>query len=92
MGLASSADKRELAESLGADATVDSQSDDLRGAILAANDGKKVDAVLHMSGGDAFDAEFDGAGAARADGRLRQCVEGAARRQHRRADAGDRRR
>jgi NADPH2:quinone reductase len=58
IGLASSAEKRELVEGLGADATVDSQSDDLRAAILAANDGKKVDAVLHMSGGDAFDAEL----------------------------------
>jgi NADPH:quinone reductase len=58
IGLASSAAKRELVESLGADATVDSRSDDLRGAILAANDGDKVDAVLHMSGGDAFDAEL----------------------------------
>jgi NADPH2:quinone reductase len=58
IGLASSAEKRALAEGLGADATVDSQADDLRGAILAANDGRKVDAVLHMSGGDAFDAEL----------------------------------
>jgi NADPH2:quinone reductase len=58
IGLASSAEKRELVEGLGADATVDSQADDLRGAILDANDGKKVDAVLHMSGGDAFDAEL----------------------------------
>jgi NADPH:quinone reductase len=58
IGLASSAEKRELVESLGADATVDSRSEDLREAILAANDGKHVDAVLHMSGGDAFDAEF----------------------------------
>jgi NADPH:quinone reductase len=58
IGLASSAEKRELVESLGADATVDSKSDDLRAAILEANDGKKVDAVLHMSGGDAFDAEL----------------------------------
>jgi NADPH2:quinone reductase len=58
IGLASSAEKRELVEGLGADATVDSRSDDLRGAILAANDGAKVDAVLHMSGGDAFDAEL----------------------------------
>jgi NADPH2:quinone reductase len=58
IGLASSAAKRELVESLGADATVDSRSDDLRAAILAANDGQKVDAVLHMSGGDAFDAEL----------------------------------
>jgi NADPH2:quinone reductase len=58
IGLASSAEKRELVEGLGADATVDSQSDDLRAAILAANDGAKIDAVLHMSGGDAFDAEL----------------------------------
>jgi NADPH2:quinone reductase len=58
IGLASSEAKRELVAGLGADACVDSQADDLRGAILAANDGKKVDAVLHMSGGDAFDAEF----------------------------------
>jgi NADPH:quinone reductase len=58
IGLASSVEKRELVEGLGADATVDSQSDDLRAAILAANDGAKIDAVLHMSGGDAFDAEL----------------------------------
>ena len=51
IGMASSAEKRELVEGLGADATVDSQSSDLRGAILEANDGQKVDAVLHMSGG-----------------------------------------
>ncbi|HVT00146.1 MAG TPA: zinc-binding dehydrogenase [Solirubrobacterales bacterium] len=58
IGLASSAAKRELVEGLGADATVDSRGEDLRAAILAANDGRKVDAVLHMSGGDAFDAEL----------------------------------
>jgi NADPH2:quinone reductase len=58
IGLASSAEKRELVEGLGADATVDSRADDLRAAILEANGGEKVDAVLHMSGGDAFDAEL----------------------------------
>jgi NADPH:quinone reductase len=58
IGLASSGEKRELVEGLGADATVDSRSDDLRAAILAANDGQRVDAVLHMSGGEAFDAEL----------------------------------
>jgi NADPH2:quinone reductase len=58
IGLASSAEKRELVESLGADATVDSRSEDLYAALLEANDGEKVDAVLHMSGGDAFDAEL----------------------------------
>ncbi|MBS1885387.1 MAG: zinc-binding dehydrogenase [Actinobacteria bacterium] len=58
IGMASSAAKRELVEGLGADATVDSGADDLRAAILAANGGHKVDAVLHMSGGDAFEAEL----------------------------------
>ena len=58
IGLASSDEKRALVEELGADATVDSRGVDLKEAILAANDGQRVDAVLHMSGGDAFDAEF----------------------------------
>ncbi|HEX8689506.1 MAG TPA: zinc-binding dehydrogenase [Solirubrobacterales bacterium] len=58
IGLASSEEKRALVERLGADATVDSRSDDLKEAILAANDGQRVDAVLHMSGGEAFDAEL----------------------------------
>ncbi|HEX5988842.1 MAG TPA: zinc-binding dehydrogenase [Solirubrobacterales bacterium] len=59
IGLASSEEKRELVQGLGADATVDSRADDLGAAIREANDGKRVDAVLHMSGGDAFDAEMD---------------------------------
>jgi NADPH2:quinone reductase len=58
IGLASSEEKRALVERLGADATVDSRSEDLKEAILAANDGNRVDAVLHMSGGDPFDAEL----------------------------------
>jgi NADPH:quinone reductase len=58
IGLASSAEKRERVESLGADATVDSRDPALGDAIRAANDGERVDAVLHMSGGDAFDAEL----------------------------------
>jgi NADPH2:quinone reductase len=59
IGLASSEEKRALVERLGADATVDSRTDDLKAAILEANGGEKVDAILHMSGGDAFDAELD---------------------------------
>jgi NADPH2:quinone reductase len=58
IGLASSEEKRELVTELGADATVDSRAEDLGAAIRAANDGKRVDAVLHMSGGEAFDAEL----------------------------------
>jgi len=59
IGLASSEEKRELVQGLGADACVDSRAGDLGAAIREANDGKRVDAVLHMSGGDAFDAEMD---------------------------------
>jgi len=58
IGLASSEEKRELVTSLGADATVDSRAENLGDAIREANEGKRVDAVLHMSGGDAFDAEM----------------------------------
>ena len=58
IGLASSEEKRALVERLGADAMVDSRGEDLKEAILEANEGKRVDAVLHMSGGDAFDAEL----------------------------------
>jgi NADPH2:quinone reductase len=58
IGLASSEEKRSLVEDLGADATVDSRSEDLGAAIREANGGERVDAVLHMSGGAAFDAEM----------------------------------
>jgi NADPH2:quinone reductase len=58
IGLASNEEKRELVQSLGADATVDSRADNLGEAIREANDGKRVDAVLHMSGGKAFDEEL----------------------------------
>jgi NADPH2:quinone reductase len=50
IGLASSEEKRKIAEGLGADATADSRADDLKEAILEANGGEKVDVVLHMSG------------------------------------------
>jgi NADPH2:quinone reductase len=57
IALASSEDKRALATRLGADATVDSRSEGLREALLEANGGQPVDAVLHMSG-DAFQEEL----------------------------------
>jgi NADPH2:quinone reductase len=59
IGLASSEEKRELVRGLGADAAVDSRVEDIGAAIREANDGNRVDAVLHMSGGEAFDAEMD---------------------------------
>jgi NADPH:quinone reductase len=50
IALASSEEKRSLAERLGADATADSRADDLKEAILETNGGERVDVVLHMSG------------------------------------------
>lgn len=50
IALASSDEKRKLAERLGADASADSRADDLREAILEANGGDRVDVVFHMSG------------------------------------------
>ena len=61
IGLASSEEKRALAERLGADATADSRADDLKEAILEANGGNRVDVVLHMSG-TGFDAELHALG------------------------------
>lgn len=55
IALASSAEKRDLTLELGADAAVDSRSEALREAIIEANDGKPVDVVLEMSGGQAFE-------------------------------------
>jgi len=58
IGLASSEEKRAVAAELGADATVDSRAADLGAAIREANGGERVDAVLHMSGGESFDSEM----------------------------------
>jgi NADPH:quinone reductase len=56
IAMASSEEKRQLAQRLGADAAIDSRSDDLKAAILEANGGEPVDVVLEMSGGEAFEA------------------------------------
>ena len=61
IGLASTEEKRALAERLGADATANSRADDLKEAILEANGGEKVDVVLHMSG-TGFEAELGSLG------------------------------
>jgi NADPH2:quinone reductase len=52
---ASSAEKRDLTVQLGADVAVDSTTDDLTAALIAANDGNRVDIVLEMTGGRVFD-------------------------------------
>ncbi len=51
---ASTEEKRRLASDLGADVTIDSRADDLKGAIEDANGGK-VDVVLEMAGGRTTD-------------------------------------
>ena len=52
---ASSPEKRQLCLDLGADAAVDSTTDDLRTALRDANEGRGVDIVLEMTGGTVFD-------------------------------------
>src|SRR5215213_6698754 len=56
---ASTAQKRELCLSLGADAVVDPAVSDLKEAFLSANDGNQVDVVLEMAGGSTFSAGFE---------------------------------
>ena len=58
IGTASSEEKRKLAESLGADVTVDAAAADMNAALREANGGKKVDIVLEMVGGPTFDGSL----------------------------------
>jgi NADPH2:quinone reductase len=58
IGVASSPDKRDLVERLGADATVDAAAPDLKQALMAANNDAPVDIVLEMVGGPTFDASL----------------------------------
>ncbi len=55
IALASTPEKRALTERLGADVAIDSREPELGAAILDANEGRQVDVVLEMSGGDAFE-------------------------------------
>jgi NADPH2:quinone reductase len=55
IGLASGPEKRELAARLGADATVDSNAEDLKAALIEANEGQHVDVILEMVGGKTFE-------------------------------------
>jgi NADPH2:quinone reductase len=54
IAMASSEDKRGVATGLGADVAVDSGAEDLAGALREANEGRRVDVVLEMTGGRAF--------------------------------------
>lgn len=51
---ASSEDKRQLCLELGADAAIDSSPQDLRTRLMAANEGRPVDVVFEMTGGEVF--------------------------------------
>jgi NADPH:quinone reductase len=55
IGVASSDEKRELAMRLGADAAIDGEPDGLAERIREANDGRHVDVVLEMVGGQTFE-------------------------------------
>jgi NADPH2:quinone reductase len=52
---ASTPQKRELAVSLGADVSLDPEEGDLTAALREANGGRRVDAVLDMTGGEVTD-------------------------------------
>jgi NADPH2:quinone reductase len=52
---ASSEEKRELALELGADIAIDSRADDMKAALVEANEGNKVDIILDMVGGPTVD-------------------------------------
>lgn len=52
---ASTEEKRAMTLELGADAAVDPAEEDLKGALIEANEGRPVDVVFEMSGGRVFD-------------------------------------
>ncbi|POM23203.1 Quinone oxidoreductase 1 [Actinomadura rubteroloni] len=52
---ASSKEKRDLALDLGADVAVDPAEPDLKAALIDANEGRRVDVVLEMTGGSVTD-------------------------------------
>jgi NADPH:quinone reductase len=56
---ASTEEKRALTLELGADAAVDPAVEDLKAALIEANDGKQVDAVFEMAGGSVFTGGFE---------------------------------
>ncbi|HEY0640075.1 MAG TPA: zinc-binding dehydrogenase [Pseudonocardiaceae bacterium] len=58
VGLASTEEKRALVCELGADAAVDPAAEDLAGELVRANDGRRYDVVLEMTGGGVFDASL----------------------------------
>src|SRR3954470_22640856 len=56
---ASSEDKRRLALELGADAAVDGAAEGLAGRLIEANEGRPVDAIFEMAGGEVFEQSME---------------------------------
>jgi len=55
---ASRAENRSLALRLGADVAIDPRAEGLTERLIEANDGRPVDVVFEMSGGDVFEASY----------------------------------
>jgi NADPH2:quinone reductase len=55
---ASSAEKRALAVELGADVAIDPAPEELSDRLIEANQGRPVDVVFEMAGGEVFDASY----------------------------------
>jgi NADPH2:quinone reductase len=56
---ASSEEKRALARELGADAAVDGAPDGLADRLVEANEGRRVDVVFEMAGGEVFEQSLE---------------------------------
>src|SRR3954447_26307131 len=56
---ASTEDKRRLALELGADAAVDGAADGLAERLVEANEGRPVDAIFEMAGGEVFEQSME---------------------------------
>jgi NADPH2:quinone reductase len=58
IAVASSAEKRELALELGADVAIDSPPEGLTERLLDANEGRELDVVFEMAGGETFERSY----------------------------------
>jgi NADPH2:quinone reductase len=58
IAVASSAEKRELACELGADVAIDSTPEGLTERLIDANEGREVDVVFDMAGGETFERSY----------------------------------
>jgi NADPH2:quinone reductase len=58
IAVASSAEKRELVLQLGADVAIDSDPEGLTERLIEANEGREVDVVFEMAGGETFERSY----------------------------------